>query len=486
MVLVRRLKPALKRLNPDLPPEVIDLAIAKIVRDRSTISPVSTNHEIYQMLKEGVRVQYRNPKGETITENARVTDWNNPENNDYFLGSQVWVSGDLYKRRADLVGFVNGIPLVFIELKASHKDLKKAYKDNFRDYKTSIPQLFWYNGIVILSNGSRSVIGTITSEWEHFNEWKRINSKGEEGIVSIETMVRGTCDKEKLLDLIENFTLFVEVSGGTAKIIAKNHQFLGVHNAINALKGIRENQGKLGVFWHTQGSGKSYSMIFFSQKVLRKLSGNWTFIIVTDRLELDDQIYQNFAHSGAVRETQARAESGEDLQRLLREDHRYIFTLIQKFRTEKGEPYPPLTSRSDIIVIADEAHRTQYDILALNMRTALPNTAFIAFTGTPLIQTEEKTKEVFSDYVSVYTYRQSTEDGATVSLYYENRIPELQLTSLNINADIEKIIEDGELDPEQERKLEREFSKDNHLITREDRLERIAKDIVTHFTRRGY
>ncbi|HON82480.1 MAG TPA: type I restriction endonuclease [Methanoregulaceae archaeon] len=213
VVLVRRLKPALKKMNPDLTAEVIDLAIAEIVRDRSTMSPVSANREIYQMLKEGVRVRYRNPQGETLTENVKIIDWNNPENNEYFLASQFWVSGDLYKRRAGLVGFVNGIPLVFIELKASHKDLKKAYKDNFRDYKTSIPQLFWYNGIVILSNGSRSVIGTITSEWEHFNEWKRINSEGEEGIVSIETMVRGTCEKEKLLDLLENFTLFTEIPG---------------------------------------------------------------------------------------------------------------------------------------------------------------------------------------------------------------------------------------------------------------------------------
>ncbi len=486
VVLVRRLKPPLIRLNPDLPPEVIDLATAEIIRDRSTMSPANANREIYQMLKEGVRVQYRNPQGETITENIKIIDWNNPENNDYFLASQFWISGDLYKRRTDLLGFVNGIPLVFIELKASHKDLKKAFKDNFRDYKTSIPQLFWHNGIVILSNGTKSVIGTITSEWEHFNEWKRINSEGEVGIVSIETMVRGTCDKEKLLDLIENFTLFVEIPGGTAKVIAKNHQFLGVNNAIEALKGIRKNQGRLGVFWHTQGSGKSYSMIFFSQKVLRKISGNWTFVIVTDRLELDDQIYQNFAHSGAVHETQARAESGEDLQRLLKEDHRYLFTLIQKFRTDRDDPYPLLTSRSDIIVIADEAHRTQYDTLALNMRTALPNAAFIAFTGTPLIQTEEKTREVFGDYVSIYTYRQSTEDGATVPLYYENRIPELQLTNLNINKDIEDVIEAAELDSEQEKKLEREFSRDYHLITRDDRLEQIAKDIVTHFTGRGY
>ena len=486
VVLVRRLKPALKRLNPDQPPDVIDLAITEIARDRSTLSPVNANHEIYQMLKEGVRVQYRTPQGETVTENVRVIDWLNPENNDFFLASQFWITGDLYKRRTDLLGFVNGIPLVFIELKASHKDLKRAYKDNFRDYKTSIPQLFWYNGVVVLSNGSKSVIGTITSDWEHFNEWKRITSEGEVGIVSIETMIRGTCDHEKLLDLIENFTLFVDVTGGTAKVIAKNHQFLGVNNAIDALKGIRENQGRLGVFWHTQGSGKSYSMIFFSQKVLRKLSGNWTFVIVTDRLELDDQIYKNFVNSKTVHETEARADSGEELKRLLQEDHRYIFTLIQKFRTENGTPYPMLTPRSDIIVIADEAHRTQYDTFALNMRTALPNAAFLAFTGTPLIQTEEKTREVFGDYVSVYTYRQSTEDGATVPLYYENRIPELQLTNFHIHEEIEKIIEAAELDPDQEKKLEREFSKDYHLIVRDDRLERIAQDIVTHFTSRGY
>ncbi|HNJ80398.1 MAG TPA: type I restriction endonuclease subunit R, partial [Methanoregulaceae archaeon] len=486
VVLVRRLRSALKRFNPTLDPEVIELAIQELTRDRSTASPVNANREIYQMLKEGVRVPHRNRQGETTIDNVKIVDWNTPQNNDYFLASQLWISGELYKRRTDLVGFVNGIPLVFIELKATHNDLKKAYQDNFRDYKTAIPQLFWYNGIVILSNGSKSVIGTITSEWEHFNEWKRINTEGEQGIVSIETMIRGTCDPEKLLDLVENFTLFVDIPGGTAKVVAKNHQFLGVNNAIDALRGIRQNQGRLGVFWHTQGSGKSYSMIFFSQKVLRKISGNWTFVIVTDRLELDDQIYKNFAGSGAVRETQARAESGEDLKRLLQEDHRYIFTLIQKFRTDRDEPYPLLTPRSDIIVIADEAHRTQYDTLALNMRTALPNAAFIAFTGTPLIQTEEKTREVFGDYVSVYTYRQSTEDGATVPLYYENRIPELQLINLNINKDIESIIEEAELDPEQEKKLEREFSKDYHLIVRNDRLERIAKDIVTHFTSRGY
>jgi len=486
VVLVKRLRPALARLNRDLPSAAIEVAVGELTRDRSTMSPVNANKEIYQFQKEGVKVTYKNAEGATVNETVRVIDWNTPANNDFFLASQFWITGDLYKRRADLIGFVNGLPLVFIELKASHRNLKQAFDGNLRDYKTAIPQLFWYNAVIILSNGSQSRIGTITAAWEHFSEWKRISDEEEEGVISLETMLRGTCDKERLLDIIENFTLFIAVKKGTAKVIGKNHQYLGVNNAVDALRGIRKNQGKLGVFWHTQGSGKSYSMIFFSKKVLRKVSGNWTFVIVTDRVELDDQIYRNFADSGTIHETEAQAVSGEDLRRLLSEDHRYIFTLIQKFRTETGVPYPVITPRNDIIVITDEAHRTQYDTLALNMRTALPNAAFIAFTGTPLIATEEKTREVFGDYVSVYTYRQSTEDQATVPLFYENRIPELQITNLNLNKDFEQIIDEAELDPEQEKKLERECSREYHLITRDDRLERIAEDIVSHFTGRGW
>jgi type I restriction enzyme R subunit len=486
VVLVKRLRPVLTRLNKDLPPEAIEEAINEITRDRYTMSPVNANREVYQLLKEGVKVTYKNPKGATVNETMRVIDWNTPANNDFFLASQLWVTGTLYKRRTDLIGFVNGIPLVFIELKASHRNLKRAYDENLRDYKNSIPQLFWYNAIIILSNGSESRVGTITAEWEHFNEWKRISDEEEEGVISLETMLRGTCDKERLFDIVENFTLFIEIKKGTAKVIAKNHQYLGVNNTVEALRGIRKNQGKLGVFWHTQGSGKSYSMIFFSQKVLRKIAGNWTFLIVTDRVELDEQIYKNFANSGIIHEPEAQAGSGDDLRRLLSEDHRYIFTLIQKFRTEPGVPYPVVTTRDDIIVIADEAHRTQYDTFALNMRTALPNAAFIVFTGTPLIATEEKTREVFGGYVSVYNYRQSADDGATVRLYYENRIPELQLTNLNLNKDMERIIDEAELDPEQEKKLEREFAREYHLITRDERLERIAEDIVIHFTGRGW
>jgi type I restriction enzyme R subunit len=486
VVLVRRIRPILKSFNLTLPDEAIDLAIAELTRDRRSMSIVHANREIYHLLKDGIKVSWKNLQGETVTDKVKMIDWQNPENNKFLLASQFWITGDLYKRRCDLVGFVNGIPFMVMENKASHKNLKNAYEENIRDYKTAIPQLFRYNAFIILSNGSRSAIGTISSEWEHFSEWKRINSEGETGIVSIETMVRGTCDKKKFLDITENFILFFESKHGTIKILAKNHQYLGVNNAIETFLQTGKTKGRLGVFWHTQGSGKSYSMIFFSQKILRKIAGNWTFVIVTDRDELDDQIYDNFAYSGIIKENHARADSGEDLQRLLKEDHRFVFTLIQKFRTEKGKAYPELTGRSDIIVIADEAHRTQYDTLALNMRTALPNAAFIAFTGTPLMQTEEKTREVFGDYVSVYTYRQSTEDGATVPLYYENRIPELQLTNPKFNEEMGTLIGDAELTPEQQYKLEHDFGKEYLLITRSDRLERIAKDIVAHFMGRGF
>ncbi len=487
VVLIRRLRTALELLNPDASSEAILLAIEELTRDRSAMAPVQANREIYQLLKTGIRVNVEGAEadeGESV-ESVRIIDWNDPSNNDFFLAQQFWITGDIYRKRADLVGFVNGLPLVFIELKASHRRLKLAYDDNLRDYKSTIPHVFWYNGFIILSNGSKSRIGSTSAEWEHFKEWKKINSEGEEGVVSLETVLRGMCEPRRLLDIVENFIVFLESRGGLIKILARNHQYFGGNNAIASFKALKGNRGRLGVFWHTQGSGKSVSMIFFSQKILRRFPGHWTFLIVTDRRDLDKQIYETFASAGAVTEKQAHATSGEQLKRLLREDHRYVFTLIQKFRTEKGERYPKLSDRSDIIVITDEAHRTQYDIFALNMRNALPNAAFIGFTGTPLLAGEEKTREVFGDYVSIYNFKQSVDDRSTVPLYYENRIPELQLKNKDFNKDMERLLEEAELDEEQERKLAREFSRQYHLITRDDRLEKIAEDLVSHFMGRG-
>lgn len=304
----------------------------------------------------------------------------------------------------------------------------------------------------------------------------------------METAVRGTCERTRFLDIVENFTVFAESEGGLNKLVSKYHQYLGVNSTIDAMKFAKGNQGRLGVFWHTQGSGKSYSMIFFAQKVFRKLPGNWTFVVITDRKDLDDQIYKNFAGVNAVTESEqsVRAQSGEHLKQLLSEDHRYIFTLIHKFHTEKGAEYPEMSERDDIIILTDEAHRTQYDVLALNMRNALPNAAFLAFTGTPLIAAEERTRQLFGEYVSIYNFAQSMEDKATVPLYYENRIPELQLTNENLNLDMELLLENAEVDERQEEKLEREFSREYHLITRDDRLEKVAEDIVLHFMGRGF
>lgn len=482
VVLIPKLRSALQKLNPELDNEPINLAIEELTHDRSAMSLVQANREIYKLLKDGVKVSFENDEGEEVDETVRIIDWNNPENNDYFLASQFWITSPtgIYKRRADLVGFVNGLPLIFIELKKSHGKIEHAFQHNLKDYKNTIPQLFWYNGLIILSNGSQAKVGSVTAGWEHFADWKRINDEGEQGIVSLETLIKGTCEKSRLIDILENFTLFQEASGGVFKIVGKNHQYLGVNNAVNALYEIKENQGKLGVFWHTQGSGKSFSMAFFSQKVLRTIPGNWTFLVITDRTDLDSQIYKGFANTGIVTED-CQAESGEHLKQLLSEDHRFIFTLIQKFGTKKGESYPKLSDRSDIIVMTDEAHRSQYDTLALNMRNALPNAAFIGFTGTPLMAGEEKTKDVFGDYISIYNFQQSIEDGATVPLFYENRIPELQLANENFNEDLESLIESAELDEEQEKKLEREFAREYHLITRDDRLEKVAEDIVSHF-----
>lgn len=488
VVLISKLQPALEKLNPHLPKPAITLAIEQLIRDRNALTFANANREIYNLLKDRVKVTYRNDDGEEITENVTVIDWKNPSNNDFFLASQFWITGEMYTRRTDLIGFTNGIPLIFIELKASRERVELAYQDNFCDYRKEIPQLFWYNSIVILSNGSISKIASLTATWEYFSDWKKINNEGEQGIISLETLIRGTCDKTKLLDIVENFTLFSEEKKGLIKLVAKNHQYLGVNNCLEAVQNIRENQGKLGVFWHTQGSGKSFSMQFFSQKVHRTITGNWTFLIITDRDDLDNQIYENFAKTGAITEPKknVRANSGEHLKQLLTEDHRYIFTLIQKFRTHKGETYPKLSDRDNIIVIVDEAHRSQYDSWAANMRTALPNAGFIGFTGTPLLVGEEATKRVFGDYISTYNFRQSIEDGATVPLYYENRIPKLELTNSELNEEIADVIESADLDEAEENKLEREFARELHLITREERLEEIAKDIVSHFLGRGY
>ena len=487
VVLVVRLRNVLVRLNPSLPPEAISAAVDELSRDRSAMLPTAANRELWALMRDGVKVSVPDlVRGGQKDERVRVVDWDNPAANEFLLVSQMTIVGQLYTCRPDLIGFVNGLPWVVIELKKPGVPARQAFDGNLTSYKhaqNGVPALFWSNALLIASNGTDSRVGSLTADWERFFEWKRIEREDEPRRVSLEVMLRGLCEPARLLDMVENFTLFSEHKSGLTKIIGQNHQFIGVNNAIRAmLKAREEGHGRGGVYWQTQGSGKSFSMVFFAQKVLRKIPGNWTFVVVTDRVELDDQIAKTFAACGAVSDaTACHAQSGAQLRELLSGNNRYVFTLIHKFQSAEV-----LCDRRDVIVLTDEAHRSQYDTLALNMRAALPNAMFVAFTGTPLIAGEERTREVFGDYVSIYDFQQSVEDGATVPLFYENRTPELHLDNPDLNDDIYELIENADLSDEAEKKLERELGRQYHLITRDDRLDTVAQDIVKHFIGRGF
>lgn len=484
VVLKKYLLPALQKINQDLPQEALDQAIEQLTRDRSQMSLVSVNKQIYQLLRDGASVQVMNRDGEYETETARFFDFANSTNNSFLCVSQLWVVGEMHTRRPDVVLFVNGIPLLLLELKASHKSLVDAYRDNLRDYKDTIPKLFWYNLGIIISNGIENKLGSLTSPYEFFNEWKKVESEDDKLKTDIATIIRGVCNKGRMLDIFENFVLFDESGSGEAKkIVPRYFQYYGVNRAFQKVIDREQNEGKLGVFWHTQGSGKSYSMVYLSQKVFRKLQGNFTFVIVTDRSDLDRQAYKNFATVGAVYEQEVHATSIVNLKELLQADHRQIFTTIQKFQDVDGVVSP----REDIIVMTDEAHRSQYDLWAMNMRRALPNASFIGFTGTPLMaEGEEKTRETFGDYVSQYNFGDSVRDGSTVPLFYENRVPRLANVNEQLEQEIGKVMDFYDLNDEEEEKLESEFSTFYHLVTREDRLNAIARDIVQHFVGRGY
>nr|MBL0711946.1 type I restriction endonuclease subunit R [Colwellia sp.] len=485
VLLFVRLKTALLKLNPGVDQLIIQEAIDEIARDRSAMTSVSANEAVYELLQNGY-VYTTELEGEEDCI-VRYVDWGDSSGkateNDFLLCSQMSITGEIETRRPDLIGFVNGIPFVFIELKASHKNLLTAYKENLADYRKTIPQLFIFNQLILLSNGVQSKVGSISSQWEHFAEWKKIKSESEERKVSLEVVIRGVCEQNRLLDIIENYILFVKTKH-TVKIIAKYHQYLGVNQALSGLTNVKKRTGQLGVFWHTQGSGKSFSMVFFCKKAFRKYTGNWTFVLVTDRTDLDDQIYKTFNAAGIVTEN-CQADSGAQLKLLLGEDHRFVFTLIQKFKGDEKGNYPVLSERDDIIVITDEAHRSQYDSLAMNMRNAMPNASFMAFTGTPLLAGEAKTQEVFGDYISIYNFSDAVDDGATLPLYYENRVPEVSISNEDIGGEIAEILDEADLTDEQEARLETEFSKAYHIITRDDRLETVAKDLVEHYINRA-
>lgn len=545
MVLVRDLREALLRLNPLLPDKAIEEAITKLTHHDFSRSLMQHNQAFYQLIRDGVTVSYRDQRGQLSHAQARVLDFTKPLNNRFLVVRELKITGlraPSYNRRADLVCFVNGLPLVFFELKAVYKNIRAGFDGNLRDYldENVIAHAFYHNAFLVVSNGDSARYGSISSAWEHFGEWKRLEEK-DKGSVDAEVLLNGMLAKDRLLDLIENFILFDGSKPGTVrKVVARNHQVLGVNLAVAAaakqealklqfpleqrfkhrlvelpdtdntkaqasasatkaaepsvqpylkqqtlkiIERAHPDLGRLGVVWHTQGSGKSYSMAFFTEKLRRTVPGNFTFVLMTDRNDLDSQIYKTFVGCGIAGDNTPRATSGKELEVLLKQNHRYVFSLIHKFNQDVN-PEQPYSERDDIIVISDEAHRTQSGKLARNMRLALPNAAFIGFTGTPLFKHDELTKRIFGSYVSRYDFKRSEEDGATVKLVYENRGEKLKLARLDLNDKIADAIAKAELDSDQEALLEKLLGKDYEVITADERLLKIAVDFVEHCTTR--
>ncbi|MCR9095667.1 MAG: type I restriction endonuclease subunit R [bacterium] len=484
VVLTRYFREALVRLNPDLPDDAYDEGVRQVVEVSAAQTALAINREKHDLLREGITVAFRNAKGEREKRRLSVFDFAEPTNNHFLAVRELWVRGALYRRRADIVGFVNGVPLLFVELKNVHKDIRAAYNKNLADYKDTVPHLFHHNAVILLANGIDGKLGSLSSRYEHFHEWKRL-AEDEPGVVNMETLLKAVCTKENFLDLFENFIVFDDSTGAPVKIVARNHQVLGVNRALEAVRDREARDGKLGVFWHTQGSGKSYSMVFLTRKVHRKLGGNFTFVVATDRDDLDTQIYKTFAGCGLVDNDRdpCRAGSGEHLTELLGQHKAYVFTLVQKFNREVKSEADVYSTRGDIIVITDEAHRTQYGMLALNMRNALPNASYMGFTGTPLFKDDEITRKVFGDYISTYDFKRAVDDNATVPLYYDARGERLALATDDLNERIaEKLEELATDDLDAQQRLEAELRREYHIITAGSRLEQVARDFVEHYS----
>lgn len=388
VLLKRDLKDALIELNEWMDETDVAEAIKTLSQTFVGDSLLQANEAKYKMLRDGIPVRKVGEDRVPYTELAQVFDFGHPKMSRFVAAEELWVHGPLHRRRCDLVGFVNGVPLVFMEFKRHDRDVRNAYNDNYTDYQDTIPQIFHFNAFVILSNGLESRVGTLGSPYEFFNEWKRLHEE-DAGSVSLETLLRGVCNRETLMDLFQNFILFDHFDTPAAKIMARNHQYLGVNEALDAYKNRKFNDGKLGVFWHTQGSGKSYSMLFLAEKIRRTQPGSPTFLVLTDRDELNKQISETFESCGClsgVPAARCRATSGADLVEKLKGNPTYIFSLIQKFNQADAEPILP---DHDIVVFSDEAHRSNNGIFAENMARLLPTASKMGFTGTPLLSDDQ-------------------------------------------------------------------------------------------------
>ncbi len=494
-VLPEVLKKSLRRINPGIEDEKLNEVVKTLTVDFTGRDITAVNYKLYNQIRNSIQIKVRR-NGKEDFDFVKLIDFENPENNTFTAVSQMWIQGKVYWRRPDVLIFVNGMPLVFIELKNSIVKVRDAYNDNLTNYKKDIPNLFAFNQICVLSNGLETRLGAFNAKYEYFFEWLKVDSEKEKpnrkairnaddvGESSVKYFIDGLLRRDRLIDYIENFIIFQNQS---IKIIAKNHQFLGVNNLMESVKNRKELEGKLGVFWHTQGSGKSFSMVMFARKVKRKIPGNFTFVVITDREDLDNQIHKTFVRTDVIGpKEECQPKNAKQLREYLQSNKPFIFTLIHKFRTDKGEKYPKLTDRDDIFVLVDEAHRTQYKDLAENMRRSMPNANYVAFTGTPLLGAKRLTNQWFGNYVSEYNFAQSIEDGSTVPLFYSRRVPEVWLTNDFIDDDVKSIIEDLELNEDEIGLLENSQARVLEVIKREDRLDKIARDIAHHFPRRGF
>jgi type I restriction enzyme R subunit len=518
VVLAGRLREALLRINPAIPEDAREEALRKVLRV-ATPSLIQTNRAFHRMLRDGVDVEYARPDGSTKHDKAWLVDFSQVEKNDWFAVNQFTVIEGQHNRRPDIVVFLNGLPLTLIELKnAADEDatIWSAYAQ-VQTYKAEIPSLLAYNAALIVSDGLQARMGSLTANQEWFKVWRTIDGEGDapKASLELEVLVRGVFERRRFLDLLHHFIVFEENpdTGSIHKIIAGYHQFHAVNAAVDETvrasgldHGLHEDPGtywsgrmhggkpgdrRAGVVWHTQGSGKSFTMLFFAARVIREASmQNPTLVVLTDRNDLDDQLFGQFQRCADILgQTPVQAANREALRELLAvASGGVVFTTIQKFLPEKGERMPELSPRRNIIVIADEAHRSQYDLidgLARHMRDALPNASFIGFTGTPIEKTDANTRAVFGDYISIYDIQRAVADKATVPIYYESRIAKLGLNASELpklDSEFEEITEGEELTKKEQ--LKTKWAALEALVGDPKRIALVAADLVEHFEKR--
>lgn len=510
VILDHRLETALRKNNPELNSNAIEQAIHKITIEQSP-SLIENNLIFHEYMTNGIEVEYHNDVGKRFNALVKVIDFEVPENNDFLAVNQLEVDKGSYKKIPDIVLFINGLPVVVMELKNATNESVGVHEgyNQLQTYKNTVPQLFNHNAFLVTSDGFNTRVGSLTANYDRFMHWCSKDGKVEATteIASLEVLIYGMLNKETILDLIKHFILFQKGNDGKAvKILAAYHQYYAVNKAVErTLKASADNgDGRGGVIWHTQGSGKSLTMVFFSGKLIKTMN-NPTLVVLTDRNDLDNQLFGTFSSSsayasgGLLRQRPRQADSRKELVNLLSvESGGIIFTTMQKFSPEEGEvTMPVLTDRRNVIVMADEAHRTQYGFsakfdgtgeevkygYAKYLRDALPNASFVGFTGTPVASTDKNTVQVFGNYIDVYDMTQSVEDGSTVKIYYESRIIPLNLPDdLSIDDSYEDITEGQEDDIKS--RLKSKWSRVEALAGAQQRLEILAKDIIEHFDKR--